>query len=209
MAWRAKAAHALGFHEMADVKLYAKEELSVHVSHIVTSIVPRMGLSCMSSFQHANLTDADLEWAHYDPDNDDYDVRTAPIQPLCGSHDLLPKQIGALQRRIRQGGDRHVLEHYRSVIEDMEQSSKDALSCRHSLLLPITQRSSHRRSLSVSSLATEASTCCPSDEDVLLSCIATTSRIRSPAPRTAQVVQQIKQQRLAQFSGATAVRAGC
>jgi len=61
------------------------------------------------------------EWANYDPDNDDYDIRTAPLQPpQLGAEDIILKQIEALRSRVRKGGDPDVLQHYRAVILELQ-----------------------------------------------------------------------------------------
>jgi len=65
------------------------------------------------------------EWDNYDPDTDDYDVRTAPCQPL-GTPNLeehmVQLQMAALEKRIRTSGDLVVLNHYRCVLREMQQS---------------------------------------------------------------------------------------
>eukprot|EP00930_Biecheleria_cincta_P057651 TRINITY_DN4354_c0_g1_i2.p1 TRINITY_DN4354_c0_g1~~TRINITY_DN4354_c0_g1_i2.p1 ORF type:complete len:174 (-),score=35.44 TRINITY_DN4354_c0_g1_i2:317-838(-) len=57
----------------------------------------------------------------YDPDEDDYDVRTAPLLPAePGPDPLLLKQIASLEIRIQAGGESIVLSHYACVLEAMK-----------------------------------------------------------------------------------------
>lgn len=206
IAWRKKAARALGIDELADARRCTLEKASLTATPVYTSSIPSMGLSWISSLQCAYRA-GDSEWANYDPDRDDYDVRTAPIKPASGNDGLLPEQIGALQRRIRKGGDQHVLEHYQNVIQDMRRSLTITSSCRHRPVPPIAQGSSRQRSVSGSSSVSKVSTCCPSDEDVVLVCSATTSPHRPPANRVALPREQRKQQRLLQLLDD--IEAGC
>lgn len=58
----------------------------------------------------------------YDPDSDDYDVRTAPVLPPTPGQledEWKQKQIRALEGRIAKGGDEAVLNHYRKVVSEL------------------------------------------------------------------------------------------
>jgi len=63
----------------------------------------------------------------YNPDTDDYDPCTAPVLPPLPSEvedELTRKQIAALRSRISQGGTSAVLEHYRRLVSELEQSRR-------------------------------------------------------------------------------------
>lgn len=57
----------------------------------------------------------------YDPNNDDYDVRSAVIQPLEMDQVLRGKQrqINALLHRVEAGGEQQMLNHYLQVAREL------------------------------------------------------------------------------------------
>lgn len=58
----------------------------------------------------------------YDPDLDDYDMRTAPVLPPTPAQledEWKQRQIRALEGRIAKGGDEAVLNHYRKVVSEL------------------------------------------------------------------------------------------
>lgn len=64
------------------------------------------------------------EWDDYDPDTDDYDVRTAPCQPLemaNSEEHMVQLQMAALEKRIQNSGDLVVLNHYTCVLRELQQ----------------------------------------------------------------------------------------
>eukprot|EP00931_Biecheleriopsis_adriatica_P074135 TRINITY_DN48261_c0_g1_i1.p1 TRINITY_DN48261_c0_g1~~TRINITY_DN48261_c0_g1_i1.p1 ORF type:complete len:195 (-),score=21.90 TRINITY_DN48261_c0_g1_i1:88-672(-) len=67
---------------------------------------------------------ANDQWSNYDPDTDDYDVRTtATISSRAEDiEDMVWKQIVALERRVESGGAPDVVDHYRKVIQELKQS---------------------------------------------------------------------------------------
>mmetsp|Transcript_62751 Transcript_62751/g.99418 ORF Transcript_62751/g.99418 Transcript_62751/m.99418 type:complete len:171 (+) Transcript_62751:121-633(+) len=67
--------------------------------------------------QHA----ASLCEERYDPNNDDYDVRSAVIQPVAMDQVLRGKQrqINALLHRVEAGGDQQMLNHYLQVAREL------------------------------------------------------------------------------------------
>ena len=61
----------------------------------------------------------------YNPDADDYDMRSAPLlPPTQSSQDIESKQVTALRRRIARGGSSFVITHYRQVVAEMEGEPK-------------------------------------------------------------------------------------
>lgn len=110
--------------------------------------------------------DADDEWAGYNPDTDDYDVRTAPILPPPEDDPFESKQLAQLKSRTRKGGDVDVIGHYLKIIQEMEASiaKKDGLGGKASLAVPVW-RPTHKRTHSAQS---NASTSVPDDNDELL-----------------------------------------
>jgi hypothetical protein len=103
-------------------------------------------------------------WADYDPDTDEYDVRTAPILPAALlQHEVTRKQISALQGRISKGGNSCVINHYLKVVEELEASISGLGMCSEKLEIPSWRtKIGHARSPSSTSAASE-STCCPHD----------------------------------------------
>eukprot|EP00930_Biecheleria_cincta_P087317 TRINITY_DN7655_c0_g2_i5.p1 TRINITY_DN7655_c0_g2~~TRINITY_DN7655_c0_g2_i5.p1 ORF type:complete len:164 (-),score=28.98 TRINITY_DN7655_c0_g2_i5:616-1107(-) len=91
----------------------------------------------------------------YDPDEDDYDVRTAPLLPAePGPDPLLLKQIASLEIRIQAGGESTVLSHYACVLEEMKND------------LCVATRLGRKRKISdLSDVHASAATECPSDSD--------------------------------------------
>lgn len=71
------------------------------------------------------------EWDGYDPDTDSYDVRTLPHEPSEITYleeQLVQLQMAALERRIQYSGEPAVLDHYRSVLQEMKQLTCCSLS---------------------------------------------------------------------------------
>lgn len=96
----------------------------------------------------------------YDPDSDDYDLRTAPVLPPKENiEDLTQKQIVALCKRIAKGGDPAVLSHYRRLVMELQQSHGIAAAGYHHPVL------SHKRMASNTSDISNASTCYPHDKE--------------------------------------------
>eukprot|EP00931_Biecheleriopsis_adriatica_P075723 TRINITY_DN4951_c0_g1_i2.p1 TRINITY_DN4951_c0_g1~~TRINITY_DN4951_c0_g1_i2.p1 ORF type:complete len:263 (+),score=44.73 TRINITY_DN4951_c0_g1_i2:94-882(+) len=105
----------------------------------------------------------------YNPDEDDYDVRTAPCLPaekdeidtIC-----VKKQIAALRSRISKGGDPQVLSHYFKVIGELESSLSGSVQPATGTKV-VWVSSGHKRNLSQLSTVTTGSTHVPDEEDLL------------------------------------------
>lgn len=69
-----------------------------------------------------NASSAEKQWANYNADLDDYDVRTAHIRPWVPQCEdaMTRKQIAALRGRIQKGGAPLILKHYIKVIQELE-----------------------------------------------------------------------------------------
>lgn len=107
-------------------------------------------------------------WADYNPDMDDYDVRTAHLLPAVTLQDeVIRNQISALQVRISKGGDCCVIRHYMKVVGELEASISGPGMCKEKLEIPSWRKIGHVRTLSSRSAASE-STCCPHDDQDLL-----------------------------------------
>eukprot|EP00928_Gymnodinium_smaydae_P019420 TRINITY_DN17446_c0_g3_i1.p1 TRINITY_DN17446_c0_g3~~TRINITY_DN17446_c0_g3_i1.p1 ORF type:complete len:276 (+),score=40.45 TRINITY_DN17446_c0_g3_i1:32-859(+) len=129
---------------------------------------------------HHRLRD---ELVKYDPDTDDYDCRTAArvVCPAAESVETITRrQIAALRRRIDRGGDAFIIEHYRRVVSEMQESLGDAVKCFLKQRLPSRPRlklAEHKRVASNGSddSCASASTRCPSPSPSL-------SSMQSPMP---------------------------
>eukprot|EP00930_Biecheleria_cincta_P004487 TRINITY_DN10539_c0_g1_i1.p1 TRINITY_DN10539_c0_g1~~TRINITY_DN10539_c0_g1_i1.p1 ORF type:complete len:217 (+),score=21.63 TRINITY_DN10539_c0_g1_i1:62-652(+) len=160
-----KTRSALGSSKQAATQLCCEIKLLVSATQSHKRSIPAESPSSALTLPLPTHADANYELANYDPDEDDYDVRTAPIIPASGSDDLLLKQIDALQGRIRKGGAPCVLEHYQNVIQDMKLLLKEPRGSRHKLLPPLPRCSGHNRTFSSSSRGSAVSTRCSDAED--------------------------------------------
>jgi hypothetical protein len=74
---------------------------------------------------HPSCSSSSPSTKAYDPDLDDYDVRTAPVLPPVSTEledDWKQRQIRALEGRIAKGGDVVVLSHYCKVVSELKAS---------------------------------------------------------------------------------------
>lgn len=111
------------------------------------------------------VTQDDIDpWTDYNPDTDEYDVRTAHLLPAATLQDeVTRKQILALQGRISKGGDSCVINHYLKVVGDLEALISGLGMCKEKFEIPSWRRKvGHARTPSSTSAASE-STCCPHD----------------------------------------------
>mmetsp|Transcript_74124 Transcript_74124/g.131082 ORF Transcript_74124/g.131082 Transcript_74124/m.131082 type:complete len:229 (-) Transcript_74124:24-710(-) len=111
---------------------------------------------------------AEDEWP-YNPDEDDYDLRTAPVKPPELNDDvILKQQIAALQKRIARGGDPTIVEHYQRIVSELQSSQPDAEL--DPCLLPGDGQDCKRFVGSPSSDASTASTSFPEDSSYADEC---------------------------------------
>eukprot|EP00930_Biecheleria_cincta_P099402 TRINITY_DN91027_c0_g1_i1.p1 TRINITY_DN91027_c0_g1~~TRINITY_DN91027_c0_g1_i1.p1 ORF type:complete len:284 (-),score=31.31 TRINITY_DN91027_c0_g1_i1:197-1048(-) len=144
----------------------------VEVSAIASQVLESHASSCSSRIQAAvsierlpGMAQDDIDpWADYNPDKDDYDVRTTPLLPAATLTDeTTRKQISALKGRIRNGGDCCVISHYLKVVGQLEASISRQGICSAKLEIPAWRKLGHARTPSSRSVASE-STCCPQDD---------------------------------------------
>ena len=114
------------------------------------------------------------DYDSYNPDLDDYDIRSAPLLPPTQSpEEIRSKQATALRRRIARGGSWMVVAHYQRVVFEMENDNIKAGEGIHA----ISKRCEGRRArlLSHDSLSTTLGSHDASDSECM-----TPSSVKTP-----------------------------